>query len=289
MRAIFRWLGKLIRAVFSLFFTFILIGVGIYIDARYIEPKLLCVKEEAVTTSKWADNTSVKVVLFNDIHLGEHYSLNDFERVVVRINALKPDVIIFAGDLIDNNKTFTQEEGATQLLAKLQANYGKFAVYGNHDHGGNGTRRYARMMSESGFNLLMNENELISLDNGKSLCMIGIDDIVLSKPDYTAAFDGVGENSFNLFISHAPDVVEHIVGMPIDLQVSGHTHGGQVRLPIIGAPFTVPYGKEYVKGWYTETENEGMKLYVNSGIGTSSLPYRFLNPPEITIFTIKGA
>ncbi|MEE1071175.1 MAG: metallophosphoesterase [Cellulosilyticum sp.] len=289
MSDIFKWLAKLMKGIFNLILTIILIGVCIYIDARYIEPKLIWVKEETITTEKISSNTKLKVVLFNDVHLGPYYTLGDFKKVINKINAQQPDVIIFAGDLVEDNKTFLEEEGATALLGELKAKYGKYAVYGNHDHGGNGTRRYARMMKNAGFTLVKDENQTIVLENGEQVAIIGIDDIVLSKPQFAKAFEKVNEQNFNLFISHAPDVVEYVKDYPIDLQVSGHSHGGQVRLPFIGAPFTVPFGEKYVKGFYQPEEKEGMQLYVNSGIGTSKLPYRFLNLPEITVFMIKGA
>lgn len=260
-----------------------------FVDARYIEPKLLTVKDLTVTTPKWQGNQPIKIVLFNDVHLGEYYSLSDFKRVVSKINSLQPEVIIFAGDLIDDNKTYTEEAGAAEILSQLKAPYGKFAVYGNHDHGGNGTRRYAKIMKAAGFELLKNSSELVAFKGGGQLHLIGVDDVVLSKPDFVTPFENLKASDLNLFISHAPDVVEKIKGQPIDLQLSGHSHGGQVRLPLIGAPFTVPYGAEYVKGMYEPDENPGMKLYVNPGIGTSQLPYRFLNPPEITVITLSGS
>lgn len=286
--AIFKWLRKLIGGIMGLCFTLMLIVICLYVDARYIEPKLLFVKEETIETNKLDETNKVKVVLFNDIHLGEYYGLKEFNKVISKINGLKPDVIIFAGDLVENNKTFTDEEGATQLLGQLKAKYGKYAVYGNHDHGGNGTKRYARMMKAAGFTLLKNECDTITLANGQQMNIIGVDDIVLSKPDFELAFKEVAENNFNLFISHAPDVVDRILNQPIDLQVSGHSHGGQVRLPFIGAPFTVPYGTKYVKGMYEPEEKPEMQLYVNSGIGTSQIPYRFFNLPEITVLNIQG-
>lgn len=266
-----------------------LLGTGVYIDARYIEPKVVDLKKIKIETGALSKDTRLKMVLFNDVHLGENYSLDDFQKIVNKINEQNPDIIIFAGDLIDDNKTFTEEEGTTKLLAELTANYGKYAVFGNHDHGGNGTRRYTRMMKAAAFHLLRNEQDTIKLDNGDSIKLIGVDDIVLSKPNFKEPFEGLDTSSFNLFISHAPDVVEHITQYPINLQVSGHSHGGQVRLPFVGAPSTVPpYGKKYVKGMYHPDEKEEMLLYVNVGIGTSQLPYRFLNLPEITVFELIG-
>lgn len=287
IRGLFKIVSRLIKVIVEVIFTIILIGICIFVDARYIEPKLLIVKEQRITTNKLTLEEPLRVVQFSDVHLGKAYSLVDFERTVSKMNELKPDLIIFTGDLIDDNKTFTEVEGAIELLNKLEATYGKYAVYGNHDHGGNGTRRYAKIMKESGFNLLINSHERITLKNGEKINLTGVDDIVLGHPNFEKAFKGIEETQYQLFITHAPDVVEYVKNEPIDLQLSGHSHGGQVRLPVIGAPFTVPYGKQYIKGLYEVPEHNGMLLYVNSGIGTSQLPYRFLNPPEITLFLIE--
>lgn len=277
------------KKLINLGLILVLMGTGVYIDARYIEPKVVDIKKIKIETKALSEKTHLKIALFSDVHLGEHYGVEEFQKIVDKINKQHPDIIIFAGDLVDDNKTFTEEEGAITLLKELNATYSKYAVFGNHDHGGNGTRRYIRMMKAAEFNLLQNKQDCLVLENGDTIKLIGIDDIVLSKPDFKKPFEGLDTESFNLFISHAPDVVEHIIDQPINLQVSGHSHGGQVRLPFVGAPSTVPpYGRKYVKGMYRPEEKEDMLLYVNVGIGTSQLPYRFLNLPEITIFELKG-
>lgn len=269
-------------------FTIILIGICAYIDARYIEPKLLIVKEQSIVTDKLVLSKPLRVVQFSDVHLGNDYTLYDFKKVINKINGLNPDIIIFSGDLVDDNKTFTAEGEAGELLNELHATYGKYAVYGNHDHGGNGTKRYARIMKQGGFKLLVNANDTIKLPNDQKLSIAGVDDIILGHPDFKAALSQVESAEYTVFISHAPDITQYIKGQGVDLQLSGHTHGGQVRFPIIGAPFTPPYGSQYIKGLYQVEENDGMLLYVSSGIGTSQLPYRFLNVPEVTLLLIEN-
>lgn len=289
IKGLFQIVGRLIKVMVEVIFTIALIGLCVFVDARYIEPKLLKVKEQRIITHKLTLEEPLKIVQFSDVHLGKDYSFTDFKRIITKMNALNPDLVIFTGDLIDDNKTFTEVEKVIELLKMVESTYGNYAVYGNHDHGGNGTRRYAKIMKESGFRLLVNENETITLKNGEKIHLIGIDDIILSRPDFEAAFKGIETKGYKLFISHAPDVVDRLPSEGVvDLQLSGHSHGGQVRLPIVGAPFTVPYGRKYIKGLYEVSEREGMLLYVNSGIGTSQLPYRFLNPPEITLFLIES-
>lgn len=280
---------RLIRWVLSLSVTLVLIVIGVYIYARYIEPELLIVKEQVVTTQSISlSKQPLKIVQFSDVHLGLGFTNNHLNKVVERINKLEPDLIIFTGDLIDDNKEFTQVEETAAILKKLKATYGKFAVYGNHDHGGNGTKRYAKILTASDFHLLVNESEWITLENGQRIHLIGIDDKLLGKVDIDKAMKGIQKSAYNIFISHAPDVADEVLSYPIDLQLSGHSHGGQVRIPFIGAPFTPPYGNKYVKGKYTFENNRRMTLYVNSGIGTSQMRYRFGNIPEITCLIIKN-
>lgn len=288
IRGFFKAILKLTKLILEVIFTLILIGICVFVDARYIEPKLLVVKEQKIVTKKLTQEEPLRVVQFSDVHLRNDDTLETFKRVINKINDLNADIIIFTGDLIDDNKSFTQEEVATQLLKELKATYGKFAVYGNHDHGGNGTKRYARMMAGADFTLLVNEQQTLDLGNGNKITLTGVDDIVLGHPDFTAAFQNTDPSAHQLFLSHAPDVVDKVQTQNIDLQLSGHSHGGQVRVPFIGAPFTAPYGRQYIKGLYEVAEKNDMLLYVNSGIGTSQLPYRFMNPPEITLFLISN-
>lgn len=287
IRGIIKGIVGGIKLLFRLAVTLGLIAVCIYIDARYIEPKLLKNEKVTITTDKIKLDSPLKIVQFSDTHLSEYYTLSDLKRLVDKINALEPDLIIFTGDLIDDNKAYKDEEGPTAVLKGLTSKYGKFAVIGNHDHGGNGTKRYIRIMKNSGFTLLKDSNTQVILDNGSKLNIIGIDDIVLGKPNMKQAFQGVADESFSIFLSHAPDIADTAAFYHADLGLSGHTHGGQVRIPFIGALLTPPYGKHYIKGLY-EVGPQQMQLYVNTGIGMSQLPYRFLDPPTITEIILEN-
>lgn len=279
---------KLIKGIFELLFTLLLIGIIVFIYSRYVEPKLFTIRTQALTTQSIKLEEPLKIVQFTDTHLGENYSFAQLSKVIKTINAQSPDLILFTGDLIDDNKTFDAEQEAIDALAKLEAPLGKFAVYGNHDHGGNGTKRYKRLMEAAGFKLLINESQQLTLENGEKINIIGIDDMVLGNPQIQQAFSSINGAAYNLFVSHAPDAADEVTSYPVDLQVSGHSHGGQVRFPIIGAPFTPNYAKKYIKGLYTFEENARMVLYVSSGLGSSQLPYRFLNIPEIVVYTLQN-
>lgn len=226
-----------------------------------------------------------KIVQFSDTHIGFHLDITHFEKVIQTISKEQPDLIIFTGDLIDNLLTFYEYEEIILLLSYLKAPYGKFAVYGNHDHGGWGTDKYKHIMDSAEFILLKNDAEKISIGQDGEIYLAGLDDAMLGKPNFEETFKKIQHRTFTLFISHAPDMADEARNFPVDYQLSGHTHGGQVQLPFIGPLITPPYGQKYVEGLYRITND--FTLYVNRGIGTTRLPFRLLSRPEITIFTLK--
>lgn len=283
-------IGRVIRRVLQMLFTLVLIILGFYIYAAYIEPELLIVKTKYIQTEQIQLNgDQIRIVQFSDVHLGEDYTISHLNRLVDKINSLNPEMIIFTGDLIDNHKLFEEREETIECLSRLKAPLGKYAVYGNHDHGGNGTKRYASIMEAAQFRLLKNEGEKIILDNGEVIHVIGIDDIFFGKVDIEKALEGIDEDNYNLLIAHEPDLADRFTKYPIDLQLSGHSHGGQVWIPFIGAPFTPRYGEKYIRGFYEVEGSLRMKLYVNTGIGTSQLRYRFFNIPEITLIMLENS
>nr|WP_285850994.1 metallophosphoesterase [Sporosarcina aquimarina] len=230
------------------------------------------------------DGDSIRVVQFSDVHLGPHYSLQQLKKLVERVNELEPDVIAFTGDLIDVPSAFEGRSEISDILGKLRSRYGKYAVWGNHDYGGGGVRFYENIMKESGFKLLENQNSVIELDSGQKVTIIGLDDAMLGHPDIEKAYTGVDDQGDKLLLLHDPDLVDHITIERFDLALAGHSHGGQVVVPLFGPLVTPPLAKKYTKGMYQLAEDN--YLYVNSGIGTTRITVRFWNPPELSVFDL---
>ncbi len=263
-------------------------GTGGYYYAKEVEPFLFDITNRKVSHQLIPPGFSgLRIVQFSDTHVGFHYTLSDLKKAIKKINALEPDILIFSGDLIDDPEGFSDAEELTEILGTLDAVYGKFAVYGNHDHGGYGSDMYKEIVTRAGFELLLNEARKISLDHQEHIYIAGIDDSMLGKPDIAAAVSSIPENAYTILISHAPDLADSAAPLPIHFQISGHTHGGQVQIPFFGPLVTPPHGEKYTEGLYHIGENK-MELYVNRGLGTTRLPFRFFCKPEITVYTLSG-
>ena len=224
-----------------------------------------------------------RIVQFNDTHIGFQYDLSSLKKTTNIIRSFKADLICFAGDLFDNPVEYQITPDFYEILNSLTAPLGKYAVYGNHDHGGYGTELYEQVMDKCGFKVLKNSSDIL-LKDGDSILIAGVDDSSLGFPNIARALQGKPENLFTLLLSHAPDYANAAASHPVNLQLSGHSHGGQVQIPLIGPLITPPHAKEYQEGLYEI--REGFSLYVNRGLGTTRVPYRLLCRPEITVFDL---
>ncbi|WP_028393023.1 metallophosphoesterase [Bacillus cihuensis] len=227
----------------------------------------------------------MKIVQFSDTHLGFQFQLKELQSVLTKIQTFSPDVVLFTGDLMDEPNKYPHHSKIIPLLQNIQAPLGKFSIYGNHDHGGYGSKMYNQIMERSGFTLLQNSHAAISLINGDKLYIAGIDDAMLGSPNIQKALLGIPEKAYTILLSHAPDLAEFAKDYPVQYQISGHSHAGQIQVPFAGALVTPPFGKKYIEGLY---ELENLTLYVNRGLGTTRLPYRFLARPEITLFELQS-
>ena len=222
-----------------------------------------------------------KIVQFSDIHLGFNYDIKDFQRVVRMINNINPDIIFFTGDLIQIGNT--KPELSLPLLRELKASRGgKWGVIGNHDFY---TKDQVTQVLESAqFKMLNNSHGFIE-SNHERLYIAGIDDVMYGVPNIGKAVAGLADDDCVLLLAHEPDIADESSKYPVSAQFSGHSHGGQVRLPFYGPIIRQVLARKYVDGLYQVGESK-MPLYVNRGIGTTNLAIRFFCRPEITIFQL---
>lgn len=233
--------------------------------------------------------TPLRAAFLTDLHYGPLVGVLSVRAWVQAANALRPDVVLLGGDYLD-----IQPGGdATPLLqelAGLRAPLGVYGVWGNHDYRSFGrsgaglgwvSRRdeLRRSFAGAGITLLRNEGRALRDD----VYLGGVDDLTTGDPDLPATLYGAGSRA-TLLLSHNPDLLPDLPE-PVGLVLCGHTHGGQIRLPWVGAP-VVPsrYGQRYAMGWVRGAF--GTPAYVSRGLGVTGVPMRMLCEPELTLLTL---
>jgi predicted MPP superfamily phosphohydrolase len=217
-----------------------------------------------------------RIVCLSDFHQEPRASLEYIDRVVQRVNDLAPDIVCLLGDYV-----FSSAEAITELapaLGRLQASNGVFGILGNHDLWTDADVIRSGLEMH-GVRMLVNEHVRLGSQKN-SLVLAGLDDGWSGQPDLDQALAGAPEDAPIILMMHEPDFADQLSqGGRVDLQLSGHSHGGQVRLPFIGAPFLPKYARKYDQGQYRIGE---MWLYISRGIGVIYPPGRFNCRPEIT-------
>ncbi|WLV25623.1 metallophosphoesterase [Aciduricibacillus chroicocephali] len=261
---------------------------GTYYYARDIEPAMLAIRRETISSGRLpAQFDNYRIVQFSDTHIGFQYTVKQLRQLAIEVNELQPDLIVFTGDLVDRPDLYNWNDQLIDALRTFDAK-DKLWIYGNHDHGGNGTTILKNLMNKAGFTLLLNEHQIINRGNA-AITIAGIDDMSLGRPDIDAALHNAPSEHFTILLSHAPDFADIARSYPVDLQLSGHSHGGQIRLPFLGSLYTPSYATKYIRGKYDFNDrSRNLDLYVNSGIGTTRLPYRFLCKPEVHCYTLSN-
>lgn len=220
-----------------------------------------------------------------DLHHGPHVSL-DFIRSAVRTtNALRPDLIALVGDYAHRGPYVEAElPPCLEVLSELKAPLGVYAVPGNHDMGNDG-RTYREEIARTPLTDLTNRATDLSL-RGERLWLAGVDDKWWGQPDLHRALRGVPDGAAVILLCHNPDFMEEEPDPRVGLALSGHTHGGQVYLPGVGAPWMPSrYGMKYRHGL---VQAPASWVFVSRGLGESGVPVRFGAPPEINLLTLAA-
>ncbi|MED4727684.1 metallophosphoesterase [Aneurinibacillus migulanus] len=256
------------------------------LDAFFIERHLLRRRDIEVPLADMPDVfEGFRIAHFSDVHIGHGFTASDLESLVERINEAKPDMIAFTGDLVDDG--MEELAATTEALARLHAPYGKYAVLGNHDVRGKAQpEQIIEAYQKAGFMPLVNQHVTICHeDAGASFTLAGLDDN-WRHPDWETTFEKRHGNGLVIALIHEPDLADRAKEYGVSLQLSGHSHGGQVRLPFVGGLLYPPYGCKYPDG-LQKVEDSSMLVHTSRGIGTTILPIRFLCPPEWYILTLR--
>ena len=256
--------------------------------AFWFEPASLIVAEHELSLG-WPAERSLRVAVLTDLHVGSPFNgIAKLRSTVDRTNAAQPDLICILGDLVIQGVLgghFVPPEAIAVELARLRAPAGVVAVLGNHD-GWFDHDRVRRAVETSGIRVVEDTATRINTPAGL-LWVAGISDLWTGRHDLSAALAAVADAGTPvLLLTHNPDVFP-IVPDRVTLTLAGHTHGGQVRLPFVGA-LIVPskFGQRFAAGHVVEG---GRHLFVATGVGTSILPVRFRVPPAVTLLTLGPA
>ncbi len=235
------------------------------------------IKDIYITSDRIHKN--ITMLQLTDLHINRTTSVADVDRLVNRVNSLRPDFIVLTGDIIDDKVDVLTAQ--TNALAKLKAKYGIYISFGNHELY-NGIASWQKRFEEMGFHLLFNKGLTIGDTN---IYLAGIPDShtasmsPMLNVNFYKALKGSKTTQYKVLMSHTPDFVDYLSSRIIDLQLSGHTHGGQIF------PFhlLVKKANKYLAGLY---EVRGLKLYVSRGVGSWGPPMRLFAPSEITLISL---
>jgi len=264
----------------------LLFGGVVLLDGVFIEPRGLKVEDVEVGIRGLPPSfDGFTVCQITDVHHSLIVGLDFVERAVRLANSLDPDLIVLTGDYIDMDREYMAP--VMESLSGLKARHGVLSILGNHDYFIG--KDYSKDVIRS-HNIPLLENSHVMIEKGRgAICVAGVLDFLEDRPDAKAALTGAGRDVPRILLAHHPDYSEHLPeDERIDLVLSGHTHGGQVRLPYGIAPI-VPsrYGQKYSGGLVRLTRSEGTRVYVSRGVGVVSIPVRINCPPEITRITLR--
>lgn len=215
----------------------------------------------------------LKIVQISDLHTKGFGAIE--KKVLNLLYEIKPDVIVLTGDVSSPGST---RSDYYDVLSRFKAPKGVYFVHGNWEY----------WAPSEGFSELLSKAEIINLDNAniqldKNVWLLGFEDALEGKPDKGLAFKNVPSGAYKIGIFHSPIYFDAVFNN-VDIALSGHTHGGQVRLPFL-PPFWLPQGSSrYASGWFSRGRG---KMYVSRGVGTSILPFRLFCRPEIAVFNLS--
>lgn len=287
-----RWRTLSPRVRWGLFAAIAVFEIAIWLNvyAWFVEPNQFVVRRVEIVSADWR-GAPLTIAAIGDTHVGgPHVGAARMGRIVRRVNELRPELVVLLGDYAaghapEAERTPAENQeilGGVATLAGLRARYGAVAVIGNHDSWYSRSSITAALQN-AGVGALWNRHVVIRRSGGP-IVLAGIADAWTGDPDFAAALDGAPADADTIILSHSPDPFTNMPDGPA-LMLAAHSHCGQVTIPFFGRPVLPIDNRRYACHL---VEENGRRMYVTGGIGTSILPVRFLNPPEIVLITIRG-
>lgn len=261
-------------------------AVACVADAFLIEPRMLTVTRRDILCPHLPPGLSgLRICFLSDFHFTPGKDDGLLEKTITAVGLENPDIIALGGDYVAESDAVMTP--LLEALGKLNARHGIFAVMGNHDGWAGDGEVIRRRFEKAGISFLINQNTQLTIGSDR-LAIAGTDFVWLGNPDPVQTLKGIAKETPVLALVHEPDYFDTMADQRrILLQLSGHTHGGQCRVPLIGyAPAKVKYGEKYVYGAF---ERGDSRLFVTRGLGMTTLRARFACPPEVAVLTLRAA
>jgi len=259
-------------------------------DSIVLEPNFPQIIRQEIALRRWPERMDgFNIALLSDFHYDPYFSCHPLRAAIGMVNDLRPDLIALTGDfvstaLLDSNdrKAALAADPCASLLSKLNARHGLWAVMGNHDFFTDQDHVIGALQAQ-GIRVLSNQSVPIEV-NGARFWLAGVNDVLGGTANLGTTLQGIAGGDATVLLAHEPDYADRVATFPVDLQLSGHSHGGQIRIPLLLNLYLPELGRKYVWGLY---KIGGLTLYTNAGLGTVNLPIRLNCPPEITLLTLR--
>lgn len=287
---------NIIKKIFLFILTISILVIAIILYANYIGTKGLKVKEYKITNSKLPDNFhGLKIIHLSDLHYGYKVNSKDLKNITNKINELKPDLIVFTGDLFDKNIKLNEKElnEITNAFSNMKATIGKYAISGNEDFN---NKKYETILTNSNFINLNDTFDYIYYLDQTPIFISGISSNLENKKninsktqisqDEIIKYETQNQNDlYSILIMHEPDFIDDISLENTDLILAGHSLGGKINIPIIRDFFLEEGALKYNNEYYRINNTD---LYISTGIGTDEFTYRLFNKPSINFYRLTN-
>lgn len=267
----------------------ILLILGTFFYAKYVGVSGFIVKEYRVESNILTSNFSgMKIVHFSDLLLGSTYDLDDTLKMVEHINKLKPDLVLFTGDLVHSSKKMKEEDKnkLIEILSSINASVGKYAIYGDHDYSNND---YEVIMNKSSFKILRNSYDEVYNKTSEPLYVVGLSSSIKENVNMEESFKFYSDENrkYTIVMVHDGKSIKYLdeSTYEVDLILGGHSLGGSIVIPYYGGIII----DESMYKYTSEHYNKGITdIYISSGLGTDKYPYRLFNRPSFNLYRLKA-
>ena len=280
---------KMWQKILLTIIVLIVISLLVFLYSKYIGAKMFYVKEYPLY-SNTIDNSynGLKIAHLSDIHYGLGMTKNDLEKIVKDVNSLKPDIIVFTGDLVNKNVKLSNDdkEFLINSLTSMHASIGKYAIYGDYDYSFD---NYESIMIKSDFKVLNNSYDEILYKTDDPLYIVGLPSSIKDTVKVSDAFSFYKDENrrYIICLVHDGNTIKYLddSNYEVDLVLGGHSLNGSVVIPYYGPLFVDKNSGKYYQEEYTKGIT---KIYISSGLGTNKYNYRFNNKPSFNLYRLKA-